>query len=780
MQRNLLQSPCEDPAALETMRQLTEVPLVQRDKHSALQSIVDLARQALHSQLCTLVQVDAEHRCTQYASADPAAAPLRQAQMDQQWLPPENVDILRDQLRAAHRHPMEIYDLDTELSALATPGPIGATALSQGIVSSELVQQYGLRSGLCCPLYHGSQLQGYLSHFVTTADGFTPQDRRCMDLIARQVSTVMALVPGIQKAASYDSLQQLNEIMQELTVERSVEMLMAVMLERAMALVGAERGWVSRLDLATGELQIVAQYGDPPARRPISIDQGITGKALTLGEPQRTGDVHASPWDAIYVEYWPDTVSELAVPLRVANAEVRVGAEVRQRPKPIGVLNLESPRHDAFSGTDENLLVSLTRHAAVLIDRLDHDRKLARLADVQQRIVGRQEWNSIIGDMLHTITATLGYAYVNISLVDERMSRIRSVYVTGIPEQQAEDFKRRADHPLDSNDIQADIVRTRRIEVPAADDPRFDRDVFQRFGHAQMLRVFIPLVAPSTNRVIGTVEAGHLHSQRKYLYEHDVQILKGFVDYVARALEQRQRGQIDRITHELRSPVVGIRSNASYLQRRLRTLPEDLVLRKLGDILADCEILLYQVADLEHSLGQPSRDSKIERTLVFRDIIIKTVSQLRPLVVDQGSNPDSIVYDPIDVRRIRPLYVDRGHLNQVVFNLLHNAIKYAEDDPAEFSIQIKVEHRPRDYVLVFKDWGIGIRREYVDRIFEEGFRTPEALQKQVTGNGLGLSISKRLMQQMGGDLRLVHNAKPTEFHVYLPMKLAEAPNDYDG
>ena len=502
-----------------------------------------------------------------------------------------------------------------------------------------------------------------------------------------------------QQAASYASLQQLNETMHDLAVERTAEGLMTVMLDRAMQLVGAERGWVSQLDMATGELQIVAQHGDPPSKQAISIGQGITGSALTLGKPQRTGDVHAPPWDAIYVEYWPDTVSEVAVPLRVANAEVRIGAEVCQQPKPIGVLNLESPRRDAFSSTDENLLVSLSRHAAILIDRLDLDRKWARLAEVQQRIVVRQEWNSIIGDMLHTITATLGYAYVNISLVDERMGRIRSTYVTGIPDQQAEDFKRRADHALDSTDIQADIVRTRRIEVPAPGDPRFDRDVFQRFGHAQMLRVFMPLVAPSTNRVLGTVEAGHLQSQRKYLYEHDVQILKGFVDYVARALEQRQRGQIDRITHELRSPVVGIRSNASYLQRRLRTLPEELVQRKLGDILADCEILLYQVADLEHTLGQPTRESKIERTLVFRDIIIKTVAQLRPLVVDQGSNPDSIVYDPIDVRRIRPLYVDRGHLNQVVFNLLHNAIKYAEDDPAEFSIQIKVEHRPRDYRL---------------------------------------------------------------------------------
>lgn len=91
--------------------------------------------------------------------------------------------------------------------------------------------------------------------------------------------------------------------------------------------------------------------------------------------------------------------------------------------------------------------------------------------------------------MLSTITATLGYAYVNISLVNERMRRIHTEYVTGISDQQVEDFKKRGKLRIpDSNDIQADIVRTRRIEVPAADDPRFDPEVFQRFGHAEMLR----------------------------------------------------------------------------------------------------------------------------------------------------------------------------------------------------------------------------------------------------------------------------------------------------
>jgi signal transduction histidine kinase/putative methionine-R-sulfoxide reductase with GAF domain len=757
---------CGIPAALEVLQQLTEIPLVHQDEKVALKRIVELTREALHSRLCTLVRIDLEKQSfIQYASADPGSLVARPNRTWECSLLPVSISPFVELARTAQRHPTEIYDLG---------------AGGREMVSPALAQQYELESALCCPLYVGEQLIGYLNHFVATSVGFTVQDRHCVELIARQAAVVMALVERIQKAAGYDHLQQLNEIMQEITLERTAEQLMGVMLERAITLVGAERGWVSQLDMATGELQIAVQRGDPPPHPALSIGQGITGKALAEEQPQRADDVREPPWRDTYVAYWPDTISELAVPMRIGNAEVRIGAEVRHRPKPIGVLNLESPRRAAFSSADENLLLSLAGHAAVLIDRLDLDRKWARLAEVQQRIVGRHDWNSIIDDMLHTITATLGYAYVNISLVDERMARIRTEYVTGIPDQQADEFKRLADHALDSSDIQADIVRTRRIEVPAADDARFDREVFQRFGHANMLRVFVPLVAPSTNRVIGTVEAGHLHSMRTHLYEHDVQILKGFVDYVAQALEQRQRGQMERITHELRSPVVGIRSNASYLQRRLRTLPEELVQRKLGDILADCEILLYQVAGLEHTLGQPSRESKIERTLVFRDIIIKTVTQLRPLVVYQGSDPDRIAYDPADVRRIRPLYVDRGHLNQVVFNLLHNAIKYAEDDPEQFRIQIKVEHRPRDYVLVFRDWGIGIGREYRDSIFEEGFRTPEALQKQVTGNGLGLSISKRLMQQMGGDLRLVSFGKPTEFQVILPQKLAEAPNDYDG
>lgn len=754
------------PAILEVIQQVSEIPLAYQNKKLALHRIAELTRAALQSRLCTIVQINLEHRrLVQVASAgdDPLCARRGQAW---EWSFPRdaNSPFFADDLRA-----------DGGMIVLANLDADG-----QGIVNPASVQKCGLRSALCFPLYFEDRSIGFLNHFVTHSGPFTAQDQRCMKLLANQAAVVMALVERMQKAAGYDRLQMLNQTMQEITCERTVENLMELMLQRAMELVDAERGWVSRFDMQTGELRIVAQWGQPPDYAPLSIGEGITGKALAEGLPQRADDVREPPWRSVYVAYWPDTISELAIPLLIPNAEVRVGTEISRGLKRIGVLNMESPRPAAFTSADENLLVSLAGHAAVLIDRLDQDHKWGQLTKVQKQIVGRRDWNLIIEDMLHAITATLGYDYVNVSLVDEHRERIRTEYVTGIPEDQVAKFKQMANHRLDDKDIQADIVRTRRIEVPPADDSRFDQDIYRAFGHKDMLRVFVPLVEPSTNRVIGTVEAGHLHSKRTHLYEHDVQILTGFVDYVARVLEQRQRGQMERITHELRSPVVGIRSNSSYLQRRMTTLPPDFVQLKMGDILADCEILLYQIAHLEHALGLPEREARVERTLVFRDIVIKTVAQLRSLAIQQGSDTDGITYDPADMRRIKPLYIRRGHLNQVVFNLLHNAIKYAEDDPSQFAIQIKVEDRPKDYVLVFKDWGIGIQEQYRSRVFEEGFRTPEALQKLVTGYGLGLSISKRLMNQMGGDLMLGSSRKPTEFRVILPKTLAEAPHDYDG
>ena len=111
---------------------------------------------------------------------------------------------------------------------------------------------------------------------------------------------------------------------------------------------------------------------------------------------------------------------------------------------------------------------------------------------------------------------------------------------------------------------------------------------------------------------------------------------------------------------------------------------------------------------------------------------------------------------------------DPFKLNQVVYNLLINSIKYSENEPNKFRILIELDETKDFITIKFKDWGIGISDQYITDIFTEGFRCPEAYSMDVAGAGLGLSISKTIMQKLGGSLLLVRRAKPTEFHIKLP------------
>lgn len=752
------------PAAtpLDLFQALSEIPIGCRDRSLALGRIAELGRRALGSRAFTLTAIDLERRSLTQVACSPS----------------DEAFALSMQGREARLGSLQSgSSLDFDLAA---KGEIieryGIQQDGQGVARAEVARHHGLDAVLCYPLKAPDRLIGYINHFSGGPDRFSQRERNLLAVFARQA---VATIESLDNLASRQRLEKLNAIMRDMTEVRDADELLALTLERGLELIDCSRGWISSLDSGTGQLRIVAHRGGLGASPPLPLGRGITGFSLQQGVPVRVSDVQEPPWRRVYEQYWDDTRSELAVPILIGDAEVRVGREVERGAKLMGVLNAESPCAGAFTKADEELLWSLARHAAVLIDRLDLDRKLGRLAEIQQKIVGVQDWDTIVDVMLSAITETLGYERVNISLVDWERSEIRTEYLTGLSEADAAEFKRLAAHPLSSRDIQADIVRSRQIEVPSVVDPRFDPGIFEPFHHERLIRVFVPMIQ-SDNQVMGTVEAAYQRAYRQHIYEQDVRILKGFVDYTVRALEQRRKGTLDTICHELRAPVVGIRNNASFLQRRRNELSPGLVQRKFDDILMDCEILLLQVKELEHFLGRSAPSTRVVKTFIFRDIIIKTVKQLRPLVRERGFDPSRIEYDGSAVTRVRPLYVDRQLLNQVVYNLVINAIKYAEDDPGKFRIWITAHQTRDEFVVVFQDWGIGILPEYEGKIFHEGFRTPEAIRKYATGSGLGLKIARQIMRELGGDLRLTRNQQPTEFQMILPKRLKEKPDDTDS
>ena len=572
----------------------------------------------------------------------------------------------------------------------------------------------------------------------------------------------------MQELNANQRLKEIVDIMLKMTQVDNSETLLDELVEGASALTNDTKIDVKLLNHVTGELEVHKSNILGAKYTKLQPYSGISGLALRQEKPIRVDNILDPKWQKNYIKHWEDTRSEIVLPLVVDEVKVRVECEVKTGSKVIGVLNIESPHKNAFSKEVEEQLWLLARHAAIMYDRREYDRKFADLRQIEQEIADENNYEKIMQIIVHSLTRTLDFKLANISLIEGNY--IKSKYLAGMPEYRQKQFKKMAIHSLSSKDIQADIVRKKTIEVPGIDDPRFDQEIFGEFDHKNLIRLFLPMIDLSSNKVIGTVEVGYPRQYTKYIYEQDIQIVLKFVNYAVRALERKKSDLIDRITHEFRSPIVGIRSHASFLERRFEQLSTDLIKKKLNDMITDCEILLYQVGELDYFLrGADRQKLRIEKTFIFRDIIIKIIKQLKPVLLEYGFSPNSIKY-PENCSRIS-IFTDKAKINQVVYNLLINSIKYADYNPQEFQIKLEVEDKPNQLSIKFKDWGIGIKFENRDKIFEEGFRSQEAIEKDVTGSGLGLTIAKAIMIQLGGDLKLTHPYKPTEFQITLPKKI---------
>lgn len=128
----------------------------------------------------------------------------------------------------------------------------------------------------------------------------------------------------------------------------------------------------------------------------------------------------------------------------------------------------------------------------------------------------------------------------------------------------------------------------------------------------------------------------------------------------------------------------------------------------------------------------------------------------------------------IDLHRLRGmrLAIDSAALTRVLLNLLGNAVKYTQEG-GEIVLQggIRAGLRPgqaRRVVFVVRDNGMGMKPEFVERLFEPGARAEESMH--LPGRGLGLSIVHRLVQEMGGTIGVRSQwGDGTTFTISIPL-----------
>jgi signal transduction histidine kinase/putative methionine-R-sulfoxide reductase with GAF domain len=574
-----------------------------------------------------------------------------------------------------------------------------------------------------------------------------------------------------------EQFKQLVKIFFELMEAQDIDRLMEILLDGALSLVNAEHGSIYRLDYRTGQMKVV--HSRPNGALLLADKEwgeGVIGFALKNYEVQSIPDVTVGHWSKIYVTDWDGMGSEIALPIIRDNIPVRIKTEVSKKgTKKIGVLNIESKDKNAFNDEQVDLLTHLVQFAAIIIENLESDMKLAQLRNVEKEIAdSSKDYEQIIDLVIKSIIDILIFDIVNVSIVDFENNTISSRYIKGVPEDKKEDFLQRASHSLNSNDIQAHIVRDKKIEVPEYDDERLDKPLADDFNHKKLVRVFIPMIESANGLAIGSVECGYEREYREFIYERDVQILETFVSKATEALEQRKKSSLEVIAHELRNPILGIRNHADRLLRKWKSgLRDDQIDAKLEDIETDAEILFYQVRQLEAIMGTNTYPSlKIEEVYISNEIT-KVFSQLRRETRARGFSTSGLEYQFDDQTKKIVILTDRARLNQIIYNLLLNSIKYAEEDKDKFKIRIKIEknrHRPNELRVRFQDYGVGIREEEKDEIFKPGFRGSETKNRE-QGAGVGLSVCKDLITKIGGDIILFSLKQPTEFQLVIPYLL---------
>ena len=234
--------------------------------------------------------------------------------------------------------------------------------------------------------------------------------------------------------------------------------------------------------------------------------------------------------------------------------------------------------------------------------------------------------------------------------------------------------------------------------------------------------------------------------------EHNLDVLRK--DFVAN------------VGHELKTPITTIKSYTETLMKA--SLNRDAQLRFLGIIDRESDRMTHLVTDLLQLSNMDAKRTNWEPvSMDAYEVVTAILESLQPMIKERHHK----VYLDIPVD-IRPFLADKHGAYQVITNILTNAFKYT-------TYAGKIEVIGRNYGsrvhIQIKDNGIGISRRDLERIYERFYRVEKGRSRAMGGSGLGLSIAKDIMENMGGRIRIKSELNVgTEVLLSFPMDQEEA------
>lgn len=212
---------------------------------------------------------------------------------------------------------------------------------------------------------------------------------------------------------------------------------------------------------------------------------------------------------------------------------------------------------------------------------------------------------------------------------------------------------------------------------------------------------------------------------------------------IERAMKREKQFTAD-ASHELRTPLASIKGTLEVLIRKTRS-PEEYQ-EKINYCLKEIDRvhgLLEQLLLLARM--DTGNEGPQSRMATLPDIIEESLNHFQPLI--EAKQLQVHFYNPIPPQATFPAY----YLQLVLGNILSNAIKYTPEGKA---IYVEILPKGDDWVCTIRDEGIGIRSEDLAMIYDNFFRSDPLGHRNISGNGLGLSIARKAAEAIKAKLEV--------------------------
>ncbi len=236
-----------------------------------------------------------------------------------------------------------------------------------------------------------------------------------------------------------------------------------------------------------------------------------------------------------------------------------------------------------------------------------------------------------------------------------------------------------------------------------------------------------------------------------------------FIDLLKqKQLEGMKADFVSVVSHELRTPLTSIKGSLSLLRRALHEVMNPGQSRLMDIGIDNCEKLVRLVSDI---LDLDKMDR--QQMTLFRErqpvapLLARAIALNQPYASQYGVRLTlEAIDDAIHVD------VDGDRLQQVLGNLVSNAAKFSH---ASGTVRLGAQAHGQEIVISVEDQGVGIPKDFQDKVFDRFTQSGSATTRHKPGTGLGMSIARSLVEAHGGRLRFVSTeGVGTTFFIHLP------------